>query len=246
MCAEHCVVWSRSAAAISARPLLDFSFQAGTHCSPAFPNLRGIPPAGNIVYNRRQQAWMLAPTLSSLHRCLDYSTMEAREVRVGVCPSLIWPLHRWKFSNAGQSDESLQYGHSSQWGPLWSSSLMLPRTSPDDKTVDNNDSLSPPLNVLRFLSHPNHQKKKNRLSKVILCSQGPYLTQPSRHSWVGTEFPCRDPQSVFEMNPTSSTTYKEEMEEERQHSSNNLLLPPTHQWDRGHSSPPPSLQRCHF
>lgn len=77
---------------------------------------------------------------------------------------------------------------------------MLPRTSPDDKTVDNNDSLSLPLNVLIFL--------------FILCCQGPYLTQPSQHSWIGTEFPCMDPQSDFEMNPTWSTTYKEVMEEE--------------------------------
>lgn len=118
MCSEHCVVGSRSAAAISVRLLLDFSFQAGTHCSPVFPNLRGILPAGNIVYNRRLQDWMLAPTLSSLHCCLDYSTMGAREV-VGErrgCPFLIWPLHHWKLSNAEQSDESLHYGHSSQWG----------------------------------------------------------------------------------------------------------------------------------
>lgn len=44
-----------SAATISA-PLFNFGYRPGSHCSPAFPNLGGIPLPGNIVYNRRHEA----------------------------------------------------------------------------------------------------------------------------------------------------------------------------------------------
>lgn len=56
----RCIVFGShgSAATISAL-LFNFSYWPEPHCSPAFPNLGGIPPPGNMVYKKRHQAQLL-------------------------------------------------------------------------------------------------------------------------------------------------------------------------------------------
>lgn len=50
----RCIVFgSRRSAETISTPGFDSCYWAEPHCSPAFPNLGGIPPPGNMVYKRR-------------------------------------------------------------------------------------------------------------------------------------------------------------------------------------------------
>ncbi len=81
VCAR-CIVFGShgSEAAISAL-LFNFGYWPEPHCSPAFPNLGGIPPPGNMVYKKRHQAQPLRrPPPVTLHppgsiHCVIRSTL---------------------------------------------------------------------------------------------------------------------------------------------------------------------------
>lgn len=52
----------------------NFAYWPEPHCSPAFPNLRGIPPPGNMLYKRRHQAQLLTETSPSPTLQLSWQT----------------------------------------------------------------------------------------------------------------------------------------------------------------------------
>lgn len=204
MCEGHCVFGSHGSAATISALLFNFGYWPESHCSPAFPNLGGIPSPGNIVYKRRHQAQQLAettPTLllspTTLHppgntyflihsslfpftplaisrlrlslpvlstSPLDYPTRESHRGGQGSSP--IWPLDTrklvWFVTGSNMAaEEAREAGvclrvirwKSSIW-PLFPVGLSLitlsifhdaPQDLPDDKRVDNSDSLSFPL-----------------------------------------------------------------------------------------------------
>lgn len=75
-CARCIVFKSHGSAATISALLFNFGYWPEPHCSPAFPNLGGIPPPGNMVYKKRHQAQPLVeistPPLLPLHPIWQY------------------------------------------------------------------------------------------------------------------------------------------------------------------------------
>lgn len=94
----RCIVfWSHGSAATISALQFNFGYWPEPHCSPAFPNLGGIPPPGNMVYKRRHQAQPLAETPpATLHPpgniyCMISSTLFPSPLeQYPVQPSLCW------------------------------------------------------------------------------------------------------------------------------------------------------------
>lgn len=118
VCVTGIVLGSHGSAATISAPRFNFGYWPESHCSPAFPNLGGIPPPGNIVYKKRHQAQQLMKTTPTLP---DYPTMLCPLAwQYLLCDPLTFPFH-----------PSGNICTSSHWYSVWAPWIMPPGSLPE-------------------------------------------------------------------------------------------------------------------